>query len=80
MPKTSPDPIMKRVAVLFERSGMTLDALGESMGATKETARQSAWQFLNKTTDPRFSMLRRFAQAMGVSIEELVATDKKKDR
>jgi hypothetical protein len=35
-------------------------------------ARKSAWQFLNKTTDPRISMLRKFAKAMGISPGRLV--------
>jgi hypothetical protein len=34
--------------------------------------------FLTKTGDPRISMLRRFAKAMGVPLEELVAEPKKK--
>lgn len=72
------DPAMKRVVKLFERSGKTLEWLGEAMGYDKETARQSAWQFM-KTNDPRLSMLRRFAKAVGVPIEELVA-DKKQGR
>ena len=43
-----------------------------------DTARKAAWQFLHKTRDARLSMLRRFAKAVGVSIEELVAEGKKK--
>jgi hypothetical protein len=41
------------------------------MGYPKETARQSAWQFM-KTEDPRVSMLKRFAKALGVSVKDLV--------
>jgi transcriptional regulator with XRE-family HTH domain len=67
------DAVMKRAAALFERSGKTLDQLGLDMGYKGEVARKSAWQFLNKTADPRLSMLRRFAKAMGVSLEELVS-------
>jgi len=37
----------------------------------KETARKSAWQFLNKTNDPRLSMLRKFAAAVGCSVKSL---------
>ena len=40
------------------------------MGYPEETARQSAWQFM-KSTDPRMSVLRRFADAMGVSVDDL---------
>jgi hypothetical protein len=35
-------------------------------------ARRAAWPFLRKTDDTRLSMLRRFAHAMGVPVEELV--------
>jgi hypothetical protein len=35
-------------------------------------ARKGAWQFLNKTADPRLSMLRKVATAMGVSIKDFV--------
>jgi transcriptional regulator with XRE-family HTH domain len=73
-----PDPVMKRVQDIFKASGKTLDELGVAMGSEGEVARKSAWQFLNKTGDPRFSMLRRFAKAMGISIEELVGEKKKK--
>ena len=31
----------------------------------------SAWQFLNKTNDPRLSMLRKFAAAVGCSVKSL---------
>lgn len=64
---------MKRAAALFKKSGLTLDELGQRMGIEAKTARMSAWQFLNKTTDPRLSMLGKFAKAVGVSLEELVS-------
>jgi hypothetical protein len=40
-------------------------------------ARKSAWQYLNRTADPRLSMLRKFAQAVGVPVAEPVAGEKK---
>lgn len=64
---------MVRVRELFERSGLTLEVLGEKMGYKGKTARQSLWQFLNRTTDPRLSMLRRFCEAVGVTLAELFA-------
>jgi transcriptional regulator with XRE-family HTH domain len=73
MAKAERDPLMDRAKQLFEQSGLTLDALGDGMGAEKATARMSAWQFLNRTSDPRLSMLRRFAKSVGISLEELVA-------
>lgn len=62
---------MSAVTAKFERSGLSLDELGLRMGYPKESARKSAWQFLNKTSDPRVSMLRRFADAVGCSVKSL---------
>ena len=36
-----------------------------------DTARKSAWQFM-RTRDPRISVLRRFAKAMGIKITTLL--------
>lgn len=67
------DPVMRAVLVAFEASGLSLEDLGMRMGyADKETARKSAWQFLHRTNNPRFSMLRRFADAVGVELSDLV--------
>jgi hypothetical protein len=65
------DPAMANVVKLFEQSGKTLDQLGQEMGYSEDAARKCAWQFLEKTTDPHISMLRRFAKAMGIPIEAL---------
>jgi len=70
---------MGKVRAKFKKSGLSLNALGLAMGYEAATARQAAFQFM-KTDDPRLSMLRRFAKAMGIPIEELVsetATDNK---
>ena len=64
--------VMLHARTLFEKSGLTLDQLGQAMGYSGAVARKSAWQFLNKTSDPRLSMLRRFAAAVGVPLAELV--------
>ena len=79
MAKHEADAAMKKATEIFEQSGKTLEELGALMGYEPETARRSAWQFLRKTSDPRLSMLRRFAKAMEISIEELIA-EKKKQR
>ena len=73
MATKSDDPAMARVRDLFENSDLTLDELGLRMGYPAATARQSAWQFVAKTGDPRIGMLRKFAKAMAVPLEELVA-------
>jgi transcriptional regulator with XRE-family HTH domain len=64
------DDPMARVRTLFKGSGLSLVELGRLMGYPEETARQSAWQFM-KTNDPRMSMLRKFADAMGVPFDEV---------
>ncbi len=65
------DPVIRKAAALFEKSGMTLDELGQKMGFEEGTARRAAWQFLNKVNDPRVSTLRKFAKAIGVKVSEL---------
>lgn len=68
---------MIRVQQLFEKSGLTLDDLGQRMGYSAPNARQSAWQFVTRTDDPRLSMLEKFAAAIGVSVAELFIEKKK---
>ena len=65
------DPVMDAVRARFEKSELTLDELGTKMGYPPATARKSAWQFINKTNDPRLSMLRKFADALGVKLSAL---------
>jgi hypothetical protein len=66
------DPVMHQAQAAFAQSGFTLDELGRKMGYVGEVARKGAWQFLNKTTDPRLSMLRRFAKAVGIDLKKLL--------
>lgn len=73
MARKSIDPVMRTAVEIFEASGRSLDQLGRDMGYEGDTARKAAWQFLNKTADPRLSMLRRFARAMNIPLEELIA-------
>jgi len=63
---------MDRVRVLFEKSGLSLDELGQRMGYSNTVARKSAWQFLNKTRDPRLSMLQKFANALSLSLGKII--------
>jgi hypothetical protein len=72
------DGTMQKVRKIFEASGKTLDEVGLDMGYDKDVARKAVWQFL-RTSDPRLSMLRRFAKAMQISLEELISdkSDKK---
>jgi hypothetical protein len=66
------DPVMATVRQRFEKSKLTLDELGEKMGYPKPSARKSAWQFIHRTNDPRLSMLRKFAAAVGTTLKSLV--------
>ena len=68
----STEEVMERVRIVFEKSDLSLNELGERMGYTGDAARKSAWQFLNKTSDPRLSTLQRFADAVNVNIVKLV--------
>jgi hypothetical protein len=65
------DPVIKKAAALFDKSGMTLDELGQKMGFAEGVARRAAWQFLNRVDDPRISTLRKFAKAIGVNTKDL---------
>jgi transcriptional regulator with XRE-family HTH domain len=67
----NPEKVMRRVREVFEKSNKTLDELGIAMGYEGDVARKSAWQFLNKTADPRLSMLQRFAIAMSVPLADV---------
>jgi transcriptional regulator with XRE-family HTH domain len=64
--------VMARVRIIFEKSGLSLEQLGQRMGYSSATARKSAWQFLNKTADPRLSMLQKFSSAMSLSLKDVV--------
>jgi hypothetical protein len=66
------DSAMGRVRAEFQKSALSLHDLGVRMGYPEDSARKSAWQFIQKTDDPRLSVLRRFAQAVGVQLEDLV--------
>jgi transcriptional regulator with XRE-family HTH domain len=73
------DPVMAKVRALFEKSGLSLHDLGLKMECPPETARQAVWQFM-RTSDPHISVLRRFAKAVGVPVEELVVEKAKRQR
>src|SRR5258708_9872338 len=77
MAKDVEDPAMAEVRRLFAASGLTLHELGQRMGYADETARMSAWQFIQKTSDPRIGMLRKFADAMGVALDEITPKGKR---
>lgn len=71
MAKKDADPVIDRAVKLFEKSGKSLDELGQAMGFKGEVARKAVWQLFNKVPDPRISTLRRFCAAMGITLAEL---------
>lgn len=66
------DPVMERIWEEYGRSGLSMTQLGLNMGYDFDVARKSVWQFLNKTRDPRVSMVRKFATAVGLDIKDLL--------
>lgn len=65
------DPVMEVVRERFKNSGLSMQEIGERMGYAPTSARQAVSQFL-KSGDPQISMLRRFAEAVGVSLQTLL--------
>jgi DNA-binding phage protein len=65
------DTVMDNMRNAFERSGMTLNQLGEGLGYESPTARKRAWFLLYRTSDPRISTVLAVAQTLGVKISDL---------
>ncbi len=70
--KPLPDRVMAKAKALFEKSGMTLDELGQKMGHDAGTARRATWQLFNKVGDPRLSTVEKLADALGVQVKDLL--------
>ncbi len=66
------DRVMDNIRKAFERSGMTLNELGECLGYDGPTAKKRAWFLLYRTSDPRISTVLAVAKALGVKISDLV--------
>ena len=64
--------VMDNIRNAFERSGMTLNELGEGLGYDGPTAKKRAWLLLYRTSDPRISTVLAVAQTLGVKIGDLV--------
>ena len=63
--------VMHNIRNAFERSGMTLNELGEGLGDNGPTAKKRAWLLLYRTSDPRISTVLAVAAALGVKISDL---------
>ena len=57
------DAVMGNMRSAFERSGMTLNELGEGLGYDGSTAKKCAWFLLYRTSDPRTSIVLAAAEA-----------------
>jgi hypothetical protein len=66
------DRVMDNIRIAFERSGMTLNELGEGLGYHGPTATKRAWVLLYRTSDPRISTVLAVAETLGVKINDLV--------
>ncbi len=66
------DGVMDNIRDAFERSGMTLNELGEGLGYHSPTARKRAWFLLYRTPDPRLSTVLAVAETLGVKMSDLV--------
>ena len=64
--------VMDNIRNAFQRSGMTLDELGEGLGYEGPTARKRAWFLLHRTSDPRISTVLAVTEALGLRIGDLV--------
>jgi hypothetical protein len=66
------DRVMDNIRSAFERSGLTLNELGEGLGYDGPTAKKRAWLLLYRTSDPRISTVLVVADTLGVKISDLV--------
>ncbi len=66
------DVVMDNIPNAFERSGMTLNELGEGLGYDGPTAKKRAWLPFYRTSDPRISTVPAVTKAPGVKIGDLV--------
>ena len=66
------DRVMDNIRNAFERSGITLNELGEGLGYHGPTATKRAWSLLYRTSDPRVSTVLAVAATLGVNINDLV--------
>jgi hypothetical protein len=66
------DRVMDNIRDAFERSGMTLNELGEGLGYDGPTAKKRAWFLLYRTSDPRISTLLAVVETLDIKIGDLV--------
>ncbi len=64
--------IIENIRNTCERSGVTLNELGEGLGYDGPTAKKRAWFLLYRTSDPRISAVLAVAQPLDVKISDPV--------
>ena len=78
------DSVMDNIRNAFERSGMTLNELGEGLGYDGPIAKKRAWFLLYRTSDPckypvvsflclRFFVLDRYSRKQTHNLRKLTA-------
>ncbi len=71
MPTMDAKSAMENIRAVARKSGLTQQAIGERMGYPRPSARKSVSQFF-KSRNPTLSVVARFAEAMGVTVESLL--------
>ena len=66
------EDVMDNIRSEFERSGMTLNELGEGLGYDGPTAKKRAWSLLYRTSDPRISTVLTVANSLGLKVDDLM--------
>ena len=66
------DRVMDNIRKAFQRSGMTLNELGECLGYDGPTAKKRAWFLLYRTSDPRISTVLVVDDALRIKLSDLV--------
>lgn len=66
--------VRERMRRAAEQSGMTQEEIGVRMGYAKDSARKAVSRLLNPEVDydPRLSTLLSFAQALGLSLKDIL--------
>ncbi len=65
------EKVMSNIRSAFERSGLTLTALGKGLGYEGPTAKKRAWALLYRTANPRITTVIALADTLGVKISKL---------
>jgi hypothetical protein len=65
------DRVMDNIRNAFERSGITLNELGQGLGYDGPTATKRTWFLLYRTPDPRISTVLAVAKTLGVEMGDL---------